>query len=240
MAVGAARTRRSCCTEHDSAIEAGGRLYSRENIAMVNRSDFMPWKKFWLSPHKTTQRVIDSPRGHRFVFLVAILHGFSYAITQSTAKFPSAREEPHHFVLLILFGILISFFALYLSGWCFKTAGNWIGGTGKSPDLRIAVAISWIPLFLSFPLDVAAFAFLVLNGIQGSVSAELFRLYPSLHLWGLLQIPIALCSFIYLIPTISAAHRFSKWRATLAVVGGLFLFLLAISALVLPYFLASQ
>ena len=184
--------------------------------------------------------MIDSAVGHRIVIQVAVLYGLPYAVTKEITKFPTARQDPMQFLLLILLGVVASWLMVYLSAWCFKTSGNWIGGTGQLRDLRIAVALTWLPFFLSLPIDLIVLSYLNFQDISQPLSAELYRHHQLLRIWGILQMLVCALSFVYLIPTLAASHRISKGRAMFTVVMGFFLLVLVFAALTLPFFLAFR
>lgn len=201
------------------------------------RDRFEPLKTLWLSPYRTTQILVDDPNGHRVVWMIAVFYGIPYAVSQAITGVPSARGDWLHFLGLIPAGILSSLLFLYLSGWSYCKAGQWLGGSGKTSDLRIATALSWAPLYLSFPIDIALFFFLKINGVQGEISAEIFRQSSLVQVWGVFQLFVCLASFLYLVPTLSASHRFSKIRAFGTVILGTALLGVVAVVILFPFYL---
>jgi Yip1 domain len=174
-----------------------------------------PWISIWTRPRATLRQILDGdPR--RSVFRLAALGGVAGALKLATSpgigdSHPPAMIAP----LAVLGGALCGVFFLFLFTGLVRLTGSWLGGSGRSEEIRAALAWGYVPSIWGLLLWLPRAALLgqetfrsVPPGIEGNPPASLF--------FGLLELLQALIGFwglLIALKCVGEAHRFSAWRA---------------------------
>lgn len=116
--------------------------------------------------------------------------------------------------LSLIIGALLGVFYLYFGGWLYKLTGSWLGGKGSFIDVKCAIGWSNYPL-------------IIINMIN------FFTLLAYQILWleilfAIINIILPIWAFVIFLNLIGEAHRFSAWKALLAVFITLVLIFVAI------------
>lgn len=162
--------------------------------------------------------ILDSdPR--RVIIWLAIISGVVSSLAglgYLWGTFPDRQDFRHVlFLLIILVGGGISgLIYLYVAGWLYKLTGSWLGGKGTFTDLKCAVGWSQYPFILA---NIASFF-----GIF-AVPNPWFQAF-----FGLINVILAVWGVVIFLNLAGEAHRFSAWRALLALIIGLILIFVAI------------
>ncbi|WP_054709755.1 YIP1 family protein [Bacillus sp. JCM 19041] len=180
------------------------------------------WFKVWVNPREVTRTEIEKAREYEPVGKFLLIAYLSVALTLFQQL--ELAEPTFSFVILIslLGGVIGAPLSLYLMPLLLKWVGSWIGGTGSSLDLRVAVVNSSMRtgilagvISLPFIFMVGEYYFLNAEAIN-QVDIQLSQV----QVWALsVLLIIALISNIWIIVlslhAIGEAHGFSAWKALL-------------------------
>lgn len=184
-----------------------------------------PWLQIWVHPKKTMRLILDTnPR--RIIIWLALIGGIvsTFAwISYIWATHPNLQDlnKTYPVIILLIGGSAAGLIHLYVAGWLYRLTGSWIGGHGSFTDVKCAVGWSSYPFILANSANILSLL---------SFSFMWARIF-----FGLLDALVALWGVIIFLNVLGEAHRFSAWRALLAVIIALvlvFAFVLFISLLI--------
>ncbi len=185
-----------------------------------------PWTHIWVHPKKTIRSILDrDPR--RMIIWLALIEGvisaFAWAGQAGTAH-PDRQDFHNFWALLALFvsGGIFGIIHLYFGGWLYKLTGSWLGGKGTFTDVKCAVGWSNYPFILANIASLISLLVVPNPWLQG--------------LFGLITLVFAVWGIVIFLNMVGEAHRFSAWRALLAVFIAVILIFVAVMlvALLVP------
>lgn len=107
-------------------------------------------------------------------------------------------------IALFILGGIIGLIHLYLGGWLYNLTSSWLGGAGNFVDVKSAVGWSNYPFILANIAAILSIWAVPNPWLQG--------------FFGLLDAILVVWGFIIFLNMLGEAHRFSAWRALLAVI----------------------
>jgi hypothetical protein len=200
-----------------------------------------PYFTIWTEPRLTIRRIVEiDPR--RSVIVLAMLAPVLTTLEHQWMAAMSGSKTPPWWPFQVavevvgaaIFGIL----ALYVNSGLVTWAGRALGGVGRAIEMRAAIAWSEIPTITAAGASIIALLVglmtppeVGINGLpkMGEPLIELGGVHFVLGVWG----------FIVSVKCIGEVHKFSAWRALLAVLM-VALFALAILGLVILAAYLSQ
>ncbi len=178
-----------------------------------------PYFTIWTEPRLTIRRIVEiDPR--RSVIILAMLAPVLTTLEHQWMGVMSGSKTPPWWpfqvaievIAAAIFGIL----ALYVNSGLVTWAGRAIGGVGRALEMRAAIAWSEIPTITAAGASIIALLLglmtppiVGINGLpkMGQPLIELGGVHFVLGVWG----------FVVSLKCIGEVHKFSAWRALLAV-----------------------
>lgn len=175
------------------------------------------WLTIWTRPRSTIRAFLESTHPKRSIIPLAMGGGVVYAINMASSR-NMGDQMPLYMILLIslLVGSISGIIALYVGSFILKITGTWLGGEGSFGDLQVAIArgiaaptilagLLWVPELLLFGSEMFTEYTPRLEG-----SLVLYILYLLLML---VEVILAVWSFVLSVKSIGEAHRFSAVKA---------------------------
>lgn len=189
------------------------------------------WKSIWLEPRETVRYAIDHKTMKYAIMLVLIASLFDMLNVMTQKTMPTSS-----FILWVI--VLIPIFALI--GWWIGAGiatmvGKWFGGTGRFAELKMAYAISYIPVILVGLLWIPDLLILGESLFSDDLSVSGWRV-----IWqffsGFVGVVIGIWSFIITVMAVAEAHRISGWRGFWTVVIPSAFIVIVVLIFFLPFF----
>ncbi|MGG0668022.1 YIP1 family protein [Sporosarcina koreensis] len=175
-----------------------------------------PWTSAWLRPKKTVQFVMEYKTGS-FVLLVAAITGIIHFLDQAAGKdLGISWNMAAVLVVSLLAGPVIGVIGLYIASGIYHALSLMLGGLGTFEETRKAFTVSSIIIIIGGLIWIPD---LLILG-QGNFTTDYD--FSSVQFgWSLISLlvnfTVGVWSLIVLIAAISEVHRFSTWKAVLAV-----------------------
>ncbi|MCM3711001.1 Yip1 family protein [Sporosarcina luteola] len=175
-----------------------------------------PWTSVWLHPRKTVQYVMEYKTGS-FVLMIAALTGIIHFLDQATGN-DLFKNWNIAAVLLValLAGPVIGVIGLYIASGIYHAFSLMLGGLGTFEETRRAFTVSSIIIIVGGLIWIPD---LLILG-QGNFSSDYDFSIGQLG-WSMISLivnfTVGIWSLIVLIAAIAEVHRFSAWKAALAV-----------------------
>ncbi len=190
---------------------------NEENGKHIEDEKLNPWISIWISPRKTVRYAIDNNM-MKFALILALVAGvFDSLNVASQNNIGDVMSVPMILVLAVVLGPMIGLIGWWIGAGIATIFGSWLSGTGTFADLKMAYAISYIPIILVGLLWIPDL--LVLGE---SLFIEDLDISAGKLIWpffsGFIGIVVGIWSFIITVKAIAEAHRFSAWRGLLTVI----------------------
>lgn len=174
-----------------------------------------PAVTIWTQPRDTLRQLIDQGPT-RIVLLLAALHGFVNMIDRvSSRDAGDLMSFPTMLFMCIIIGPVTGLVSLYLGSLLFRWVGRWLGGQGRTSDLRTALAWAGLPVIASLPLW--GLLALLLGPALFTSTSTIETIVPwqtiVATLVGLVILVLSGWSVLLSVLGIAEAHRFSIWHA---------------------------
>jgi hypothetical protein len=202
-----------------------------------------PWLNVWVRTRETIRQFLDSSNPPRHMIVIALLAGIVNALNQASSRGYLDDSSLGTLIFVVIAGGIIGgLVSLYFLAVVLQWTGSWLGGTGTSAELRVAVTrginvpaimvgILWIPEILLFGQEL--------------FTTEMPRVNASPLLTGLYYLflgtegILGLWSIFIALEAIGEAHRFSLWKALGSVVIPVIILLLIIFIIMIIASVAS-
>ena len=197
---------------------------------MANKQfDVTPWKTIWLEPRKTIRSIVRTDPKAQF-WLLSWLYAFPVLLHMAQGL---SLGEVFPIALIVLISAALAAFvgwaSLSVLAYILMWTGRWIGGDATFLALRAAVSWANVPnvvnIFLWVLLTIEFGALLFTNGFS-EMEFMGYQLGLVVVVY-ILQLVVAVWSFVILIKTIAEVQGFSAWKAVLNIIMPLVLVLIA-------------
>ncbi|HXD90533.1 MAG TPA: YIP1 family protein [Candidatus Binataceae bacterium] len=205
----------------------------------------VPFFAVWILPRSTIRRIVDSSP-ERLVVAIAWILGALIALTLEVQLNAGALPiaVPPWFLSIGPVTLAMTIFSsgvaaigiVYFLGFVYVWAGRALGGIADLADVRSAIAWGWVPLIL-LTLVVMASAIFTPNASEWDKPAT--AIADRINVWNVVEVVIAIWSFVVSVQTLAEVHRLSASRALGAkAIGALALSLLGLSVFIVMTLMA--
>ncbi len=208
------------------------------NDVFEKKEELNVWTSIWVKPRVTVRYAIEH-KPMKFAVMLALIAGVFDMLNAATQNnFGDTMPVPVIIVLAIILGPILGVIGWWIGAGIAKLVGKWLGGVGNYEELKMALAIAYIPVILIGILWVPNL--LVLGN---SMFMESFDISAGQLIWSYLSTFISfvmgIWSFIIMINAISEAHQFSRWRGfwTIVIPGIIIFFVLLLFLLPILFML---
>lgn len=169
------------------------------------------WKSIWLEPRETVRYAIDHKTMKYALMLVLIASLFDVLNVMTQDNLDTTIPASGFIIWLIILSPVLGLIGWWIGAGLATMVGTWFGGTGTFAELKMAYAISFIPVILGGLLWIPDLLILGKSLFSEDVSVSGWRL-----IWqffsGFVGIVIGIWSFIITVMAVAEAHRISGWR----------------------------
>jgi hypothetical protein len=178
-----------------------------------------PFITIWTQPRATIRRIVDADPTRNVVLLAAVGPGLN-ALAGQWSKALSNNANLSVLWPLWVAGVValqaaLGVVALYLTSAVFRWSGGLLGGVASRVDVRAALAWSQVPAIVAEIILLVV----VLMGVPMPVPTpgELPHIDPSFYKILLFEAVFGLWGLVISLKCIGEVHRFSAWRALVAI-----------------------
>lgn len=179
-----------------------------------------PWLSIWTKPRQTVREIINYNVKYRF-FALSLLYGLP-TLFQTAQNFSlgGVFTLPAIIFLCLILAPLIGAIGFIICTALLTWTGRWLGGKGRFLEVRCAV--SWTSatnLVTVLIWALLIFQFKQIIFYEGFVKMPMTVSESAwLSVYFLVQLVVAIWSFILLLLAISEVHAFSVWKSLLNIV----------------------
>ncbi|MEK5038431.1 Yip1 family protein [Sporosarcina sp. FSL K6-3457] len=183
----------------------------KENDLLSKKEELNVWTSIWLKPRETVRYAINH-KPMKFAVILALIAGIFDLLNGATQNnLGDTISIPMIFVLAIIVGPIFGIIGWWIGAGIATIVGTWLGGIGKFAELKMAFAITYIPIILFGFLWIPDY--LILGEV---LFIEDFDISFGKIIWlffsGFISIVVGIWNFIITINAIAEAHQFSRWR----------------------------
>jgi len=180
-----------------------------------------PFFTIWTEPRATIRRIVDTDPTRNVIALVAIGPALNALASQwSKAIGNNANLSvlwPLWVVVSVAIQAVLGVLFLYIFGIIFRWSGSLLGGVASRVEVRAAIAWSQVPAIAAEIVLLIA----VLMGIPmptpGATPGMLPQIDPAFYKVLVIEVVLGFWGFIVSLKCIGEVHRFSAWRAFVAI-----------------------
>ena len=195
-----------------------------------------PFFTIWTEPRATMRRIVDTDPTRNAIALVAVGPAISALAEQwSKALGNNANLSvlwPLWVAASVAFRAALGVVFLFIFGAVFKWSGSLLGGVASRIEVRAAIAWSQVP-------GIAAATVLLLAVLMGipipvpTTPGKMPAIDPSFYKVMAVEIVLAVWSFVVSLKCMGEVHRFSAWRALVAILIPPLIVIVAVGVIVL-------
>jgi hypothetical protein len=190
-------------------------------MANVAGGSITPFYTIWTEPRATIRRIVDTDPTRNVIALVAIGPALNALARQwSKALGNNANLSvlwPLWVVVSVAIQAALGVLFLYIFGVIFRWSGSLLGGVASRVEVRAAIAWSQVPAIAAEIVLLVA----VLMGIPmptpGATPGMLPQIDPAFYKVLVIEVVLGFWGFIVSLKCIGEVHRFSAWRAFVAI-----------------------
>ena len=180
-----------------------------------------PYFTIWTEPRATIRRIVDTDPTRHVIALAAI----GPAINALAGQWSKAMDSTANLSVLWPLWVVVSVaiqaalgvLFLYIFGVIFRWSGSLLGGVASRVEVRAAIAWSQVPAIAAEIVLLVA----VLMGIPmptpGATPGMLPQIDPAFYKVLVIEVVLGFWGFIVSLKCIGEVHRFSAWRAFVAI-----------------------
>lgn len=193
------------------AIKRVTDLSQGENV-MQDRLN--PWISICTQPRKTIRYVIDS-YPYKYVYIIASLYAIFESLNKASSK-GLGEQLPIWGILAIAIigGVIWGYISLYILGGIVKWTGRWIGGTGVTTDITVALAWGSLPYIYTSILWIPD---MIVYGKELFMAQMQIDFSIGLIIYSYIRIAISIIASIWTIIIVTKClgevQGFSAWKA---------------------------
>ncbi|MBE1556110.1 Yip1 family protein [Sporosarcina limicola] len=171
-----------------------------------------PWLSVWVKPRKTMRYVIET-KSMQYMLIVVLISGVIDILDKASNKnLGDSFALPLIILMALVLGPLFGWIGWWTSSGISYWVGKWFGGQGSFDDLRMAFAVSYIPLVLLGVFWI--FDILIVGAALFTEAPEVpYSQIVWLIIRSIISVIVGIWSTVILINTVAEAHRFSAWKA---------------------------
>ncbi len=182
--------------------------------------ELKPWISIWIKPKQTVRAIINYNIKYRF-FVLSFLYGLP-TVLQMAQNFSlgSVFALPAIILICLIMAPLLGALGLIICTALLTWTGRWLGGKSSFMEMRCAVSWTNATNLVSVAVWVALIAqFKEVIFYEGFVRMPMTAMEAGfLSIYFLIQLTVAVWSFILLLYGVSEVHGFSVWKALLNIV----------------------
>jgi Yip1 domain len=189
-------------------------------MANVAGGSITPFYTIWTEPRATIRRIVDTDPTRNVIALVAVGPALNALASQwSKALANNANLSmlwPLWVVVSVAIQAALGVLFLYIFGVIFRWSGSLLGGAASRVEVRAAIAWSQVPAIAAEIVLLVA----VLIGIPIPVPTTpgiLPQIDPAFYKVLVIEVVLGFWGFIVSLKCIGEVHRFSAWRALVAI-----------------------
>jgi Yip1 domain len=179
-----------------------------------------PFFTIWTEPRATMRRIVDTDPTRNVITLVVVGPVIS-ALAEQWSKALNTNANlsvlwPLWVAVSVAFRGALGVLFLFIFGAVFKWSGSLLGGVASRVEVRAAIAWSQVP-------GIAAATVLLLAVLMGTpvpvptMPGTLPAIDPAFYKFMVVEGVLAIWGFVVSLKCIGEVHRFSAWRALVAV-----------------------
>lgn len=202
-----------------------------ENENLLEIEQLNLWTSVWTRPRQTVRFAINN-KTMKFAVVLAMIAGIPDVLDLAVQNNSGdSITAPMIIILSILLGPLLGWIGWWVGSGISYVIGTWIGGYGTFEEMKMAMAISYIPIIIGSILwlpDVLI--------VGEALFTEAFNVSLGQNIWfsvsSAIGVVLSIWGFIILIKAIAEVHQFSSWRGLLTILIPLFIIILLILPIV--------
>jgi hypothetical protein len=196
-----------------------------------------PFLSIWTQPRATIRRIVDTDPTRNVIALAAIGPALSSLVSQWSAAMNGTANQSVLWPVFVALNVAIQaglgILFLYISSVVFKWSGSLLGGTASRVEMRTALAWSQIPtITIAIILLLALFAGVP---IPKMLPGQLPRIDPAFYKVLVVVGVVGIWGFFINLKCFGEVHRFSAWRAFVAILIPLLIILIVVGVLALLF-----
>jgi hypothetical protein len=177
-----------------------------------------PWFQIWIRPRETIRAYLNSADPGRGIIWLALAAGYLNGLDNASARNMGDKVTSmvHIYGGYAFGGVLGGLLTLFLGSWLLKVTGQWLGGQGTTPEVRVAIArgffmpsilvgVLWIPQLLLFGSEMFTAETPVIDADPG--------LTALFYILMVIEFVLIVWMIVVGLKSVGEAHRFSAWRA---------------------------
>ncbi|WP_342504920.1 Yip1 family protein [Sporosarcina sp. FSL K6-2383] len=192
------------------------------------------WKSIWLEPRETVRYAIDHKTMKYALMLVLIASLFDVLNVMTQNNLDTTIPASGFIIWLIVLSPVLGLIGWWIGAGLATMVGTWFGGTGTFAELKMAYALSCIPVIIGGLIWIPDLLILGKSLFLEDISVSGWRL-----IWqffsGFIGIVIGIWSFIITVMIVAEAHRISGWRGFWTVVIPSALIVIVVLIFFLPF-----
>ena len=178
-----------------------------------------PFFSIWIEPRATIRRIVESDPTRNVLALAAIGPAINSLISQWSAVINGTAHPSVLWPLWVAFSVAIQaafgILFLYIFAAVFRWSGSLLGGTATSVEVRAALAWSQVPAIVAE--IILLFAVFAGVPMPKMLPGRLPLIDPAFYKVMVVEGVLGIWGFIISLKCIGEVHRFSAWRAFLAI-----------------------
>ena len=178
-----------------------------------------PFFSIWIEPRATIRRLVDSDPTRNVLALAAIGPAINSLISQWSAVINGTAHPSVLWPLWVAFSVAIQaafgILFLYIFAAVFRWSGSLLGGTATGVEVRAALAWSQVPAIVAE--IILLFALFAGVPMPKMLPGRLPLIDPAFYKVMVVEGVLGIWGFIISLKCIGEVHRFSAWRAFLAI-----------------------
>jgi hypothetical protein len=178
-----------------------------------------PFFSIWIEPRATIRRIVDSDPTRNVLALAAIGPAINSLISQWSAVINGTAHPSVLWPLWVAFSVAIQaafgILFLYIFAAVFRWSGSLLGGTATGVEVRAALAWSQVPAIVAE--IILLFALFAGVPMPKMLPGRLPLIDPAFYKVMVVEGVLGIWGFIISLKCIGEVHRFSAWRAFVAI-----------------------
>jgi len=178
-----------------------------------------PFFSIWIEPRATIRRLVDSDPTRNVLALAAIGPAINSLISQWSGVINGTTHPSVLWPLWVAFSVAIQaafgILFLYIFAAVFRWSGSLLGGIATSVDVRAALAWSQVPAIVAE--IILLFALFAGVPMPKMLPGRLPLIDPAFYKVMVVEGVLGIWGFIVSLKCVGEVHRFSAWRAFVAI-----------------------